>query len=576
MLSIFLPDFLGWKCKFADEGHLLMAKLTPPILCEPPHQSDPPAGPATPSRPQIRPPVPPTNPRPPDLTPRDDRDANIDRWFLQPGPRTRLTTANKVRYYVHALEYWRDLAADLDRLIDPLSDVLYTAGWEYGLNVSIKAKRGETLETVLRDIGDNHKIAVRVLVPRFRNTDDPTKWTDQNLAIRDLVGGLANGGAVFDPYRYVVGTHHQKMVVLVAEGELVAYVGGIDLHPFRTNWTDSQCRITGPAAFDFYLSFFERWTAVSNPGIRFGTNPNDVKGRRDPGPVVHAPRPPSGPPDPSAVSVQAWRTYSKQSFTNSGYPFAPEGERTTYQGLANAIQKARRFIYLEDQYLFAATPMREGPDIATLLANKLRDGEFAALVILIARTEALNAEMYQGWRRRADFIQRLQAMGQGKVIVCQYRIALGTQVDYNLPSYVHAKTWVFDDRLALVGSANCNRRGYTYDGEIGAAVYDVVENGDRLSAPHELRIAQWLRALNEPSPGIKRSTPAVKRADVIDFLGALDYWRNPASDAAIEPYTLSSTASTAKNQNPDHSIIKLGRAVPDSYAWDTLLDPDGS
>jgi|GEM_PF-3671390 len=551
-------------------------KLTQPILCEPPRQSYPPTQPALASHPQIRPLDPPIKPRPPSLTPRDERDININRWFLQPGPRTRLTAKNKVRYYVNAIEYWRDLATDLDRLINPISDLIYTSGWEYGLDVSIPAERGKTLETILRDIGDTNKIAVRVLIPRFRNKDEPTKWIDQNLAIRDLVGGLANGGAVFDPYRYVVGTHHQKMAVLVAGGELIVYVGGIDLHPSRTNWTDSQCRITGPAAFDFYMSFFERWVAVSDSGSG-NSNPNDVIGRRDPGPIVQAPRPSYGPPDPTAVFVQAWRTYPKQSgYTNSGYSFAPEGERTIYQGLANAIQKTRRFIYLQDQYLFAATPMREGPDIATLLANKLKDGEFAALVILIARTEALNGEMYQAWHRRADFIQRLQATDQDKVIVCQYRIALGTQVDYNLPSYMHAKTWIFDDRFALVGSANCNRRGYTHDGEIGAAVYDVVENADRLSAPHELRIAQWLRVLNEPSPGIKRSTSDIKRADIIDFLGALNYWRNPASDAAIEPYSLNSTASTAKNQNPDRSIIKLGRAIPDNYAWDTFLDPDGS
>lgn len=39
-------------------------------------------------------------------------------------------------------------------------------------------------------------------------------------------------------------------------------------------------------------------------------------------------------------------------------------------------------------------------------------------------------------------------------------------------TYVHPKCWVFDDELAVIGSANCNRRRWEHDSEIGAFVFD--------------------------------------------------------------------------------------------------------
>lgn len=123
----------------------------------------------------------------------------------------------------------------------------------------------------------------------------PTEWEPRNEDIYKSVGSLPNGGAAWDPFRNAVGTHHQKMVVLIAQGELIAYAGGIDLHPSRANWTDCQCRVTGPAAFDLYLSFFERWLAVC-------TEKDELKGREDPGPAVRHPPVVYGPPDPRSIS----------------------------------------------------------------------------------------------------------------------------------------------------------------------------------------------------------------------------------------------------------------------------------
>ena len=39
-------------------------------------------------------------------------------------------------------------------------------------------------------------------------------------------------------------------------------------------------------------------------------------------------------------------------------------------------------------------------------------------------------------------------------------------------TYVHSKIWIMDDRFAVIGSSNCNNRGYNHDSEVVAGIYD--------------------------------------------------------------------------------------------------------
>lgn len=62
--------------------------------------------------------------------------------------------------------------------------------------------------------------------------------------------------------------------------------------------------------------------------------------------------------------------------------------------------------------------------------------------------------------------------------------------------YVHAKAWVFDDKFAIIGSANCNNRGYYSDGEAVAGIADKNPGGTRLWFAHRLRMALWMKHLD--------------------------------------------------------------------------------
>ena len=66
-------------------------------------------------------------------------------------------------------------------------------------------------------------------------------------------------------------------------------------------------------------------------------------------------------------------------------------------------------------------------------------------------------------------------------------------------TYVHSKMWIFDDECAIVGSANCNNRGYFHDsemmGRVSEASLRTFADGD-LNFAHKLRMKLWEHHLN--------------------------------------------------------------------------------
>jgi phosphatidylserine/phosphatidylglycerophosphate/cardiolipin synthase-like enzyme len=65
--------------------------------------------------------------------------------------------------------------------------------------------------------------------------------------------------------------------------------------------------------------------------------------------------------------------------------------------------------------------------------------------------------------------------------------AYGLENEQNTPIYVHAKVCLMDDHWATIGSDNFNRRSWTHDSELTAAVVDR-GNGDADSYARTLRL----------------------------------------------------------------------------------------
>jgi phosphatidylserine/phosphatidylglycerophosphate/cardiolipin synthase-like enzyme len=143
------------------------------------------------------------------------------------------------------------------------------------------------------------------------------------------------------------------------------------------------------------------------------------------------------------------------------YPFAPRGERSVARGYIKALGRARRLIYIEDQYLWSrqvagriADALRSRSElllIAVLPLHPDQDGRISMPPNLVGRGSALHA---------------LFAAAPDRVGVYGIENGAGT------PIYVHAKVCVIDDVWATTGSDNFNRRSWTHDSELTAAVLD--------------------------------------------------------------------------------------------------------
>jgi phosphatidylserine/phosphatidylglycerophosphate/cardiolipin synthase-like enzyme len=293
----------------------------------------------------------------------------------------------------------------------------------------------------------------------------------------------AGGKCLLDMRVRVGGSHHMKVVVLRHLDDVerdVAYVGGIDLchsrrdtaehrgdpqpvamapeYGERPPWHDVQVAIRGPAVADVETIFRERWEdptpLTRNPLHRLGDLIRHDAIKADP-----LPSPPPVPQVRGALAIQLLRTYPYRR--GSGYPFAPDGERTVARGYTKVIRRARRLIYLEDQYLWStdvagqfADALREHPElqiIAVVPHFPDQSGRFSTPPNLLGRVQAITA---------------LRAAGGDRVAV------YGVENHSGTPVYVHAKVCVIDDVWAAVGSDNFNRRSWTHDSEVSCAVLD--------------------------------------------------------------------------------------------------------
>ena len=124
-------------------------------------------------------------------------------------------------------------------------------------------------------------------------------------------------------------------------------------------------------------------------------------------------------------------------------------------------------------------------------------------------------------------------------------------------TYVHSKVWIFDDRYAIVGSANCDERGCTHDSEavIGVAEDDIFPE-TRLGFAHKLRMRLWSKY------------SLVPLTQFLDWKAGLRVWDLPGRDSMIQRY----------NANGDLASAISGK-VPTTGIDDILTyltDPSGA
>ncbi|WP_460937884.1 phospholipase D family protein [Phycicoccus ginsengisoli] len=414
---------------------------------------------------------------------------DLAEWFLSPAergnPATRLDTrhhpatgwteGNLVRPLVHGATYFAELVDRVDAMVE--GDLLLFVDWRGDPDERLTGEAGSEVAAVFARAA-RRGVDVRGLVWRshwdrlaFSSAENRTLQQDVNAA---------GGQCLLDMRVRTGGSHHQKFVVLRHPGRPerdAAFLGGIDLcHSRRDDaahggdpqrqpmaaaygprppWHDVQLCLTGPVVGDVETVFRERWEdpqRTSRSPLRWADDALHHD-RMQPTPL-----PPQLPdPEPTGPHpVQLLRTYPRRA---GGYPFAPKGERSVARGVAKAMRRARRLVYLEDQYLWS-------PQVATVLADALRRNPILRLVAVLPHRPDQDGRvsMPPNLVGRDRVIRHLRDVAPGRVACYGIENAEGT------PVYVHAKVCVVDDAWASVGSDNFNRRSWTHDSEVSAAV----------------------------------------------------------------------------------------------------------
>ncbi len=342
---------------------------------------------------------------------------------------------------------------------------------------------------------------------------------------------------VLDWSGHRLGSNHQKAIVVGGQGQLVAFVGGIDLAPGRWDlpphgsmeragepwgWHDAGQRLVGPAATDVWNVVRERWRDAASLPARPAWYREGGLGPLNPRPLPAEPGPPPevARREGGGITVSVLRSYGP--WKQHPPPPAPRrpwthrprgGVREIFATLSKAIDAARLYVYVEDQY-FREYP---GGDRDYELYPQLRDAAARGVRVLLLGSGVGRPDDVRG----GEVNRELTADVRDKIVaqlpedrrhnVAVYRVERVT---------VHSKVVLVDDRFACIGSANLFSRSMAgTDHELSVAVVDA---GSRV---RDLRIRLWSDHLrcDPDDPEVRR-----RLADATRSLGEWrDSWGTP-------------------------------------------------
>ncbi len=259
-----------------------------------------------------------------------------------------------------------------------------------------------------------------------------------------------------------LGCHHQKIFII---DDNIAFVGGvnmdethIDSHahdrkdPHSTH--DLFCEIRGPSVRDVIHNYVQRWNEATGKEKKYGSFPQEPR----PGDL---PYPPEEPPQGNEgdIEIQVTRT-----IPSGVYDSIDKGEYSIRDSYLNAIDNAKRYVYLENQYFFDKVSYYSV--IRALIYAAYRG---VKIFIIVPGnpdfTKLLSKEFLKEVKRHPN--------------IYVYTLATSYEDDsegrakysYN-DIYVHAKLFIVDDEWYSIGSANISYQSLKTDSEMNVAVWD--------------------------------------------------------------------------------------------------------
>jgi phosphatidylserine/phosphatidylglycerophosphate/cardiolipin synthase-like enzyme len=398
------------------------------------------------------------------------------RSALAPGP-GRWAAGSPPPRRGNSLELLVDGATALPRFAEALlaarSDVTI-AGWEITPGFALtRSEHPLVLRDVLAELAE--RLPVRVLLwagaplPVFR------PWRLNALAVRRKLTTDTRIAVALDSRERPLHTHHEKLIVI--DGE-VAFVGGIDLtddpldrfdssdHLYRRlrGWHDVACELRGPIVGDVAAHLALRWGQVTGESL----------------PVAY-------PAAAGNVEAQLVTTIPEHHYAG-----AANGSFRILESYLRAIRGARRFIYLENQFLWA-------PEIVAALRDKLvhpPSPDFRLVVLLPSKANS-GEDDTQG---QLGVLAAADRDGRRLLACTIYARSAGAT---SAPVYVHAKVGIVDDDWLTVGSANLNDHSLFNDTEVNVVTHDP-------ALARAARIRLWSEHLEAP--------PAELQGDPVELI----------------------------------------------------------
>ena len=408
----------------------------------------------------------------------------LEDWFLTTDERGNpdseiptWCTGNTAEPLVHGRTYFDRLVNEVEALRE--GDHLFFTDWRGDPDERMRDD-GPTIAELFAAAAKRGVVVKGLL---WRSHIDKLAYSEEeNRSLGDDIAA-AGGEVLLDQRVRRGGSHHQKLVIIRHPDEPerdIAFAGGIDLCHSRRDDADHhgdpqpiamataygknpprhdvQLALRGPVVGALDLTFRERWTDKV-PLDQHG--PISTVQDKLRGADLHADELPPQPPDPPECGphdIQVLRTYPAM---RPPYGFARLGEQSIARGYTKAIKRARRLIYLEDQYLWSK-------EVAQLFADALNDHEDLHLVAVVPRHPDVDGRFALPPNQvgREEAIELCRKAAPERVHVFDVENHAGT------PVYVHAKVCVVDDVWASTGSDNFNRRSWTHDSELSCAVLD--------------------------------------------------------------------------------------------------------
>jgi phosphatidylserine/phosphatidylglycerophosphate/cardiolipin synthase-like enzyme len=504
---------------------------------------------------------------------RGNPDSGIPTW----------TDSNQATVLVHGAAYFDRLVAEVEAL--KAGDHLFFTDWRGDPDERMRPDGPTVADLFCRAAARG--VVVKGLM--WRSHLDTLQYSEEENRHLGEAIEEAGGEVLLDQRVRRGGSHHQKMVVLRHPDEPrrdVAFAGGIDLchsrrdddshrgdpqtvrmnpkYGERPPWHDVQLMLRGPVVQSLDTTFRERW---HDPMPLDSENPMAyLRDRLRHADLTPDPLPdqPAAPPPVGDHHVQVLRTYPA---VRPRYSFAPDGERSIARGYVKAIRRARRFVYLEDQYLWST-------DVARLFARALRDQPDLHLVAVVPRHPDIDGRfaLPPNMVGREMALRLCRKAGGDRVHV------FDVENHESTPVYVHAKVCVVDDVWSSVGSDNFNRRSWTHDSELSCAVLDEEHDERRPRDPaglgdgarvfaRDLRLRLWREHLDRADGDDEDLVdPATAIPAMLSAAKALEDWHRGGRSGPRPPGRL-------RPHDPERlgPLTRLW-AVP---AYRLIYDPDG-